>query len=599
MKGFMWKSASVTILTALVLPLSLPLKGQVSVLTHHGDPARTGANLNETTLTVANVKSGNFGKLVYRTVDGNIYAQPLIVAEGTGGQTKNVAIVATENNSVYAFDADDVIQNSIAQLWKASLGPSIDYATLYSAIGKPYCTDLTLQIGITGTPVVQIAPDHPSQGVVFVAAKSKNGNRYSYSLYALNLADGSTLGSIPFQGSVPGHGYGSANGRIAFNPLYQLNRPALLLVGDILYAAFGGHCDSGPYHGWVFAFDVSNPKALRQVALICTTPNGKGPQFDNYDVEGMGGIWMSGAGPAADASGNVYVVTGNGTYNGSTDFSDSVLRLKLNGGHFELLDWFTPANQTFLKDYDYDLGSGGVTVVPNSHQLIAGGKEGRLYLLDANNLGKGAAPSLQSLVATRPLPKPPLAYNIHGTPVFWPRAGETYVYVMGEESPLRQYTLTKDPSDQLWKFNLDAAAVKSSRESAPYPNFPTGLFTQDRTELVWMPGGFLTVSANGTTDNTGIVWATMPLASNANLMVVRGVLRAFSASDVSTGELWDSENTGNNADRLGQFAKFCPPVVANGKVYVATFQQENILEGKHVKATDGDQPALAIYGLRN
>jgi hypothetical protein len=596
----MWKTVAGTVLSTLVLSLSV-LQGQVSVLTHHGDRARTGANLNETTLTVAKVKSGNFGKLVYRTVDGNIYAQPLIVAEGTGGQTKNVAIVSTENNSVYAFNADDVNQNSTtAQLWKASLGPSIDSATLYSAIGKPTCSDLTLQIGITGTPVVQIAPNQPSQGVVFVAAKSKNGNRYSYTLYALNLADGSTLGSIPFEGSVPGQGYGSANGRIAFNPLYQLNRPALLLVGNVLYTAFGGHCDSGPYHGWVFAFDVSNPRALRQIAVICTTPNGKGPQFDGYDVEGMGGIWMSGAGPAADAAGNVYVVTGNGTYNGTTDFSDSVLKLKLNGSQLQLLDWFTPENQTLLKEYDYDLGSGGVAVVPNSHQLVAGGKEGRLFLLDANNLGKGTAQALQSFIATRPLPNPPLAYNVHGTPVFWPHGNETFVYVMGEESPLRQYTLTKDPGDQLWRFNLDPTAVKSSQESAPYPNFPTGLFDQNRTEHVWMPGGFLTLSANGTTDGTGILWAAMPFASNANPMVVRGVLRAFNASDVSTGELWDSEGTGNNSDRLGQFAKFCPPVVANEKVYVAAFQQETVLEdGRHIKTTNGDQPALVIYGMRN
>jgi hypothetical protein len=596
-----WKSVSRTFLAALTLCLGLRLQGQVSVLTHHGDAARTGANLNETSLTAAKVKSGNFGKLVYRLVDGDVYAQPLIVAEGTGGQTKNVAIVATENNSVYAFNADDVNPNStIFQLWRASLGPPIDSATLYTAVGKPTCSDLTTQIGITGTPVVQIAPNQPSQGVVFAAAKSKSGNQYSYTLYALNLADGTTLSSIPFQGSVPGTGYGSANGRIAFNPMYQLNRPALLLIGSVLYAAFGGHCDSGPYHGWIFAIDVSNPKALRQLALLCTTPNGKGPQFDNQNVEGMGGIWMSGAGAAADGSGNVYVVTGNGTYDGKTEFSDSVLKLKLNGGQLQVSDWFTPANQTLLKDYDYDLGSGGVAVVPNGHQLIAGGKEGRLYLLDSNNLGKGAMPSGQSFVATRPLPNPPLAYNIHGTPVFWPRGSETYVYLLGEESPLMQYTLSQDPSDQMWKFNLDAAAVKSSKETAPYPNFPAGLFTQNRTENVWMPGGFLTVSANGATDNTGIVWATMPFASNANPMVVRGVLRAFNASDVSTGELWDSESTGNDADRLGQFAKFCPPVVANGKVYVATSQQETVLEdGRHIKATNGDQPALAIYGIHN
>jgi hypothetical protein len=253
-----------------------------------------------------------------------------------------------------------------------------------------------------------------------------------------------------------------------------------------------------------------------------------------------------------------------------------------------------------LKDYDYDLGSGGVAVVPKSHLLVAGGKEGRIYLLDSNNLGKGASPSLQSFQVTHPLPNPPLAYNVHGTPVFWTRANDTYMYVMGEESPVRQFHLIPDtsPGGNGWAF--DPAGPKSSPESAPYPNFPTGLFTANRTDPVWMPGGFMSVSANQGTDGTGILWVAMPFAANANPMVVRGVLRAFNASDVSKGEIWDSENTGNDADRLGQFAKFCPPVVANGKVYVATFQQETILaNNQHTKTVNGDQPALVIYGQRH
>jgi outer membrane protein assembly factor BamB len=306
---------------------------------------------------------------------------------------------------------------------------------------------------------------------------------------------------------------------------------------------------------------------------------------------------MSGEGPAIDESGNVYVATGNGTYNGTTDFSDSVLKMKLQGGQLRLLDWFTPTDQVELKDDDYDLGSGGVALVPNSHLAIAGGKEGRLYLLDRNNLGKGASVSLQSFQVTHePVPSHLLGYNIHGTAVIWPRDSEMYVYVMGEEDPLKQFRLVPDAAGAGWRFD-PGAPFKVSTESAPYPDFPTGVFSPTRGRPVWMPGGFLELSANGTKDGTGILWVNMPFDDNANRQVVRGILRAFDASDVSKGEIWDSESTGRDNDRLGQFAKYCPPVVANGKVYVATFQQETILvTGAHIKAAVGDQPALVIYG---
>jgi hypothetical protein len=594
---------------ALAVLLAPALPCQVSVLTQHNNNARTGANLEETQLTVAGVNNKDFGKLVYRTVDGNIYAQPLIVAQAkTGnGATKNLAIVATENNSVYAFDADDVNQASTtAQLWRTNLGPSLDSYALYAAIGKPFCTDITLQIGITSTPAIMITGNQtPRTGVVFVTAKTKNGNNYTYSLVSLDLTTGTVLASVPMQGQVPGKGYGSKNGTLTFNPLYQLNRPGLLLAGNTLYIAFGGHCDSdpvhGPYHGWVFAYDVSNPKSPKRIAVMATTPNGTGPLFNGQPVEGMGGIWMSGEGPSVDGQGNLYLATGNGSFDGKTEFSDSVLKIKLDAGKLGIQDWFTPANQTLLKNYDYDLGSGGVALIPNTHLALAGGKEGRLFLLDQNNLGKGAVASLQSFQVTHPLPNPPLAYNIHGAPVIWPRNGEMYVYIAGEEDPIKQYRLIPDPSPTGagWKFESGDPPFRTSKEMAAYPNPPNGLWVPNRTDPVWMPGGFLALSANGTTDGTGILWVATPYAANANPAVVRGVLRAFDASDVSKGELWDSEATGMDSDRLGQFAKFCPPTVANGKVYMATFQQETITaSGQHIKTPNGDQPSLVIYGPR-
>jgi len=592
---------------ALFIGLS---QAQVDVLTQHNDNTRTGANLNEKTLTVAHINNADFGKLAYRLVDGDIYAQPLVVTNAKAGNNaaKTMAIVATENNSVYAFDAEDTNQNSTtAQIWQRNLGPAIDYHTLYNAIGAPGCSDITLQIGITSTPAIALSTSSPRTGVVFVTAKTRTNNQYAYTLYALDLSNGSVIGSIPIAGQVSGQGLAStgsgAAAKVVFDPKYQLNRPALLLAGNTLYIAFGGHCDSGPYHGWVFAYDVSNPKMLKNIGVICTTPNGKGPVKPNTNIyiEGLGGIWMSGEGPAIDESGNVFLATGNGTYNGTTDYSDSVLKMRVQGGKLQIVDWFTPMNQDLLKNGDYDLGSGGVALVPNSHLALAGGKEGRLYLLDRDNLGKGAAPSLHSFQVTpNPVVANEIGYNIHGAPAIWPRNGEMFVYLMGEEDHLKQYRLIPDtgPGGNGWKFESDTP-FRTSPVIAPYPGYPADpVYSPTRADSTWMPGGFLTISANGASDGTGILWVNMPFSANANRQVVRGVLRAFDATDVSKPELWDSESTGRPNDSLGQFAKYVPPTVANGKVYVPTFQQETVTAtGNHVKPAVGDQPALVIYGL--
>jgi hypothetical protein len=579
----------------------------VGVLTHHNNNGRTGANLTETVLTTNNVNRATFGKLAYRIVDGNVSAQPLVASGITvGNSTKNIAIVATENNSVYAFDADDTNQGSTtAQLWHRNLGPAIDYLPLYTSLGNGGCTDITLQIGITATPVVVTKTANGLHtGVVFVTSKSQTGGIYTYKLIALDLRDGHVVSTVNIHGDVPGTGAGAtgsgANSRIVFSPKLQLNRPALLLNDNALYIAFGGHCDTGNYHGWVFSYDVSNPAAPARSGVLCTTPNGKGPRFNGEIVEGLGGIWMSGEGPAADAAGNIYVATGNGSFDGKTEFGDSVLKLKQDGGRLKVLDWFTPQNQDVLKDHDYDLGSGGVALIPGTHLAIAGGKEGRLYLLDTDRLGKGMTGSLRSLQVTHdPVVLHSLGYNIHGTPVVWARDNDIFIYLMGEEDPLKQYRLVRDASAEGagWKFEGDTP-YRASAITAPYPNYPAGVFSPTRHDAVWMPGGFVSLSADGTKDGSGVLWVTMPFDDNGNKKVVRGVLRAFHASDVSLPELWNSESTGRDNDRLGQFAKFAPPTVANGKVYVGTFQAETILENNHhVKATLGDQPALVIYGL--
>jgi hypothetical protein len=589
------------------------------MLQHHNDLGRTGANLQETQLNTGNVQPGQFGKLATRSVDGNPYAQPLIVTSAAvdGRETTDVVVVATEHNSVYAFDANDIDPDSTrAQLWHAGpdrLGESVDTNQLYRDLQIQTCSDISTEIGITGTPAIQITRTQaPKEGVVYVAAKSKSGGIYSYTLFALKLSDGSELSHTSIQGEAAGAGVGShlVHGRrmIRFQAEYEFNRAALLLHGNILYIAFGGHCDQGPYHGWIFAYDVSSPENPRQIAVFCDTPEGRGTAS-----EGRGGIWMSGEGPSLDEDGNLYLATGDGSYNGMTDFGDSILKLRLEEGptrsRIRVRDWFTPTNQKFLKENDVDLGSGGVVLLPETHLLLAGGKEGRMFLLDQNNLGRGKAAALAVTQVTHPHDGLQF-YNLHGTPAVWPRSGQIFVYTSGEENPFNQYRLIPDaaPGSAGWHFDREDLPYRSTSNcsqkpnclSAPYPNAPEGLFGQLHRDDVWMPGGFLTLSANGEKDGSGILWISMPYADNANHAVVRGVLRALDASDISKPELWDSENTGDANDRLGFFAKFCPPTVANGKVYVSTFKEEIVLQnGLHLLAPPpGKAAAVVIYGLK-
>jgi hypothetical protein len=587
-----------------------PVAAQVDVLTERYDNARSGANLKEIKLTPSNVNKDQFGKWTFRIVDGNIYAQPLIVSQAKikDRPPTNVVIVATEHNSVYAFDAEDSTaepggRESNRALWHtgpAVLGTNVESRELIHKLGAADCTDMTTEIGITGTPAIELTTrTSPKEGIIFVVAKSKQGNNIVQKLFALSLADGTKISETVIAASVVGL---TSNTKITFDPLIQLNRPALLLEDKTLYIAFGSHCDEKDYHGWMFAYDVSRPKSPRKVAAFSDTLT----ERIGNNAEGRAGIWMSGQGPAVDAAGNVFLVTGDGTSNGTTDFGNSVLNIKIASGKIQIQDWFTPSNSEQLKVLDADLGSGGALPVPNSHLLLVGGKEGRLYLLDRNHLGRGAKASIQDFQVTNtPVSRGArpggeedfLFWNLHGSPVIWPRPNHMYVYLMGEEDRLKQFNLIPDP-DAGWKFESDVP-FKASLESTALPNPPNGLPNDKNRGAVWMPGGFLSLSADRDKSGTGIVWASMPLAEDANPNVVHGVLRAFDASDVSNGskgQLWSSEDEGIPADSLGMFAKFCPPTVANGKVYVATFQEERVENGIHEKMPGGNMPALVIYG---
>jgi hypothetical protein len=602
---------------------ALSLMAQVDVLTYRYGNSRPGANLNENKLKKSNVKGNTFGKLAFRNVDGNIYAQPLIVSQAAVVNKPtplNVVIVATEHNSVYAFDADDLSPDpatgeTTKALWHTGPGPQgfgnpVDSLTLSQRIGDGTgCVDLTTEIGITSTPAIKLTQTTaPKQGVIFVASKSTIGTQFSYTLFALNLTDGKTIGTgVPIEGSVPGPG-----GMINFDALHQLNRPALLLDQNTLYIAFGGHCDTGDYRGWVFAYDVSDPSNPKKLDVFSTTLTRRA---NEGDTNGRGGIWMSGSGLAA-VDGSLFFTTGDGTYNVTNptalELANSAVKIGLVGGNIQVQDWYAPLNAQNgnnvngfdMKAFDLDLGSAGPVPIPNSHLLLLGGKEGRWYLVDRNAMGKGTKLSLHSFQVTR-APQPRVAnpaksgdvlfWNIHGAPVIWPLAGQMFAYVMGEEDFLKQYRLIPDAGPAGWKFASDAF-FKKSKETVGLP--PPNVLNDPTRNMIFMPGGFLTLSANGTDASTGIVWATMPFAENANHAVVRGVLRAFDAMDVSKGELWDSEQSGK--DGLGFFAKYNPPVVANGKVYVAAFQQESVDTNTqvHTKAPGGLMAALVIYGLK-
>jgi len=610
------------LLLSIGLIAAQPVAAQVDVLTQRYDNQRSGFNPNETVLRTSNVNDKTFGKLAFRNVDGNIYAQPLVVSQAAivnRPTPVNVVIVATEHNSIYAFDADDISADpptgeSTKVLWHTGpgdqgLGNPVDSLVLSQKLGLgSACADLTTEIGITGTPTIKLTQTtSPKQGVIFEASKSITGARFNYTLLALNLTDGKPLASgVNIAGSVT-----EPNGTtITFDPFLELNRPALLLDQNTLYIAFGGHCDTGDYRGWLFAYDVSNTSNPKRLDVFSTTFT---TRTNTRDLNGRGGIWMSGFGPVA-ADGAVFFTTGDGTYNvanpNALELSNSVVRTSLVAGKIQVRDWYAPLNAQNnnnlsgfdLNAFDLDVGSAGPVPIPNSHLLLAGGKEGRWYLIDRNAMGKGNQRSLHSFQVTRApesrVPHPTgsgdvLFWNIHGAPVIWPLQGQMFAYVMSEEDVLKQYQLIPDASPAGWKFASDSP-LKKSIESVGLP--PPNVLNDPTRNTVFMPGGFLTLSAHGTDAATGIVWATMPFAENANKMVVRGVLRAFDAMDISGGELWDSEKTGN--DGLGFFAKFNPPVVANGKVYVAAFQQESLDSNTqaHTKALGGLMPALVIYG---
>ncbi|MFM9911148.1 MAG: PA14 domain-containing protein [Chitinophagaceae bacterium] len=527
---------------------------QVHVLTQHNDFARTGANLNETILNTSNVVPYSFGKLFEYPVNGHVYAQPLYInaLEIPGKGTRNVILIATMHNDVYAFDADNAAEAS-SPLWKVNLGPSVPMPD--PIIGKA-CgeyNDIKIEIGILSTPFIEL-----STKTIYLVAKTKENGQYIDRIHMLDLVTGlEKIGSPKIiQGSAIGSGVGGTNGNIPFNSAYENQRSALAVSKGILYICYAGYCDTPPYHGWIFGYDATD---LSQKIVFNTTPNGD-----------EGGIWMSGQGPAIDTTGDLYVITGNGAFNpASKDYGDCFLRLRPNGNSLQVIDYFAPYNQAYLDQVDLDLGSDGALLIPGTNLVTGSGKEGVLYLINRDNMGKFNAAKDTNLQSFK-------TFNghLHGSTVYWSDAvGTGLTYWWSEYDKLKAFRIING------RFNIIPAMLG--------PQAPNQ----------GMPGSMLSISANGNTPGSAILWSTIPTTEDANHATVDGMLRAFDAADISR-ELWNSEQL-TSRDRLGKFAKFCSPTIANGKVYASTFSNKVMVYGvaEPGKLREPENPTNTINGL--
>ncbi len=507
------------------------------VLTYHNDLARDGVNAQEYALTPANVATSTFGKLFSCTADAAIYAQPLWVANLTiNGGKHNVIFAATVHDTVYAFDAD---ASPCVQYWNKSLLGTGETFLSNADVGS---SDIFPHIGIIGTPVIDA-----STNTMYVVSKSKtSGTSCSPAascfqrLHALSLIDGTEKfggpANITSAISVPGTGAGSSGGNVAFNTLKENQRPALTLSNGVVYVAWASHGDQPPYHGWVIGFDKSS---LAPVAIFNANPNGSDA-----------GIWMSGGGLAADSTGNLYFLTGNGTFDvntGGPDYGDSTVKLSTASG-LSVAGYFTPADQSNLEGNDTDHGSGGAAILvdqgagaPHQHLLIGGGKEGNLFLLDRDNMGGYGAnfnPPDSNAVQ-----KFAAGSGIFSTAAFFNNG----LYVAGVGGSLEMFT-----------FNPLTGQFNTSPTAQSFSSFG-------------FPGATPSVSAAGTSN--AIVWVMNSSSYGSSDGGSRAagpmVLFAYDATTLGA-ELWNSSMAPSSRDKAGNSVKFTVPTIANGKVYVGT-----------------------------
>ncbi|MGA2841489.1 MAG: chitobiase/beta-hexosaminidase C-terminal domain-containing protein, partial [Steroidobacteraceae bacterium] len=500
---------------------SIVVRAQINVTTWHNDLARTGANTRETTLTPANVNVNTFGKLFSTSVDGQVYAQPLYLSNvSIGGGTHNVVYIATQHDSVYAIDADS--GTIYAQVSLIPPG-----GTTANSVSDLNCADITPEVGITGTPVID-----PANNILYVVSTAKvNGNilQQLHALSTISLAE-ELDGPVEIDASVPGTAPDGNGTTVVFNPVMQNQRAGLALTNGHVVIGFGSHCDSPPYHGWLMSYSAST---LAQEAVWNSTPDREA----NGSAESpQGGIWMAGGAPPVDANGDLYVTSGNGYWSGTTDFSDTVLKFGPPANNtFPLLDWFTPFDQG--GPGDSDVGSAGPVLFPtpsSGAQLLAQqGKQGTIYLVNRSNLGHDCANlSSPCLSADTEIPEELRGSTpgVLSSPVYW--NGNVYW-----QSFANLFAWSVDPGSGLISGSPTSESAQAFALTAS-----------------------ISLSANGTTN--GIVWMMQNTAE----------LFAFDATNLAN-VLWTSFQAPDLRDQIDSAVKFEPPTIVNGKVYYGTNDQ--------------------------
>lgn len=546
-----------------------------NVLSYHDDVASTGQNLNETTLTPANVNVTDFGKQFSTGLDGQVYAQPLYVSGvnvtgGTHQGTHNVVYVATEHDSLYAIDGDTgtiLWQDSflVPEPALAAGGQNVVVTTVPAS--DVLSTNINPEIGSTSTPAIE-----PSTGFLYLTAKTKqvvNGvtgaPHYVYTLYKVNIQDGTYSGAVIGDTTVSSgaytynsgpyvldaHGLGAGvvtiggQKRVYFNVLREMNRPGITLANGSVYLAFGSHGDNGPYHGWILGYSESD---LSATAALNLNPDGADD-----------GIWQGGGRIAMDPQGFMYVETGNGSFDTTLnaqgfpqfgDYGDSFVKIgvdptstqasqNINGWGLKVVDYFTPSNQANLSSADADLGSGASMILPDSvgstahpHLMVGAGKEGKVYLIDRDNMGK-YSPTTDHVVQElgSAIGGGTLYNGSYSTPAFFNDGTTSRIYYVGQQDVARA-------------FDIANGAITATPDSKSTDSFGAH-------------GSTPAISANGTSN--GIVW---DLEFNTNQ------LRAYSASNLAD-ELWTSAQAGAR-DQLGGAVLFAVPTIVNGEVFVGT-----------------------------
>ncbi len=516
-------ASSGTLTHTATLALSTALPTGLDATTYHYDNARTGLNPNETILTPASVKSATFGKLRILPADGKVDAEPLYLSALTiNGQTHNVLYVVTEHDSIYAYDADSGVQ-----LWKVSALPPGEATS-----DDRNCGQIIPEIGITSTPVIDRRLG--AHGTLFIVAMSKDSaGAYHQRLHALDLTTGAETTGSPTEvtGTYPGTGASSAGGHVPFIPGQYAERTGLLLMNGTVYLGWTSHCDIQPYTGWVMGYSEST---LQQTQILNLTPNGS-----------EGSIWMSGAGLAGDAAGNIYFLDANGTLDPSltaagfpinADYGNGILKLSTANNSLAVADYFEPYNSISESNADIDLGSGGALLLPDltdasgsvRHLVVGAGKDSSIYVADRDNLGKYNPANNSHLYQEIPNALPSGAWSM-------PAWFNNTVFYGGVNDTLKAFAIT----------SARLAATPSSRSTTAFS----------------YPGATPGISASGNTN--GIVWAVESGTSSP------AVLHAYDATDLSH-ELYNSNQAPAARDAFGNGNKFITPLIINGKVFIGT-----------------------------